>query len=346
MISLLRVLARPSRMQRCSHPANLMHLKNNRVTPSRPFASSSLRPVNAVMKALTYRANGTVAMSDRPKPIIQAPTDAIVKLTHTTICGTDLHILRGDVPTCEAGRILGHEGVGLVDVVGDSVPNLQPGDPVLISCISACATCEPCRQGMPSHCTTGGWILGNKIDGTQAEFVRVPHAASSLYKLPADVDPESAVLLSDIFPTGLECGVLNGLVQPGKTVAIVGAGPVGLAALVTAQLYSPSMVVLYDIDDARLGVGKRLGATHTVHANAENAVDSMKLLTDGNGYDTVIEAVGIPLTFEICQQLVAVGGRIANMGVHGTKVDLHLEKLWDRNISESFRSCPLYFWER
>jgi alcohol dehydrogenase len=167
-----------------------------------------------------------------------------------------------------------------------------------------------------------------------------------LYKLPADVDPESAVLLSDIFPTGLECGVLNGLVQPGKTVAIVGAGPVGLAALVTAQLYSPSMVVLYDIDDARLGVGKRLGATHTVHANAENAVDSMKLLTDGNGYDTVIEAVGIPLTFEICQQLVAVGGRIANMGVHGTKVDLHLEKLWDRNISESFRSCPLYFWER
>jgi alcohol dehydrogenase len=285
------------------------------------------------MKALIYRGIDNFAVEERPKPTIEAPTDAIVKLKHTTICGTDLHILKGDVPTCTPGRILGHEGVGVIDTVGSSVQGFQPGEPVLISCISSCGTCEPCRKGMTSHCESGGWVLGHKIDGTQAEYVRIPHAASSLYRIPADVDQDAAVMVSDIFPTGWECGVLNGRVQPGSTVAIIGAGPVGLAALVTAQLHSPSMTVVFDLDDSRLQMARRMGASHVIHTHQNTASDTLSLLTEGKGFDTVIEAVGIPSTFELCQELVAAGGVIANVGVHGSKADLHLEKLWDRNIS-------------
>jgi alcohol dehydrogenase len=301
-------------------------------------STSSAPPKRSIttMNAVTYLASGSIAFSKHPKPEIVAPTDAIVKVRHTTICGTDLHILRGDVPTCEPGRILGHEGVGLVETIGASVTNFKPGDPVLISCISACGVCGPCRRGMTSHCATGGWILGNKIDGTQAEYVRVPHAATSLYALPPGLDAEAAVMLSDIFPTGLECGVLNGRVQLGGTVAIVGAGPVGLAAMIMAQFFSPSMIVLYDIDDERLHIGKKLGADHAVHTSKSHAEESVDLLTDGKGFDTVIEAVGVPQTFQLCQKLVAAGGTISNVGVHGTSALLHLEELWDRNISECF----------
>jgi alcohol dehydrogenase len=291
------------------------------------------------MKALVYKATDTVALEERPKPTIAAPTDAIVKITHTTICGTDLHILRGDVPTCAPGRVLGHEGVGVIDTVGSSVQGFQVGDSVLVSCISACAICGPCRRGMTSHCVSGGWILGNTIDGTQAEYLRVPHAASSLHRLAADIDTRAAVMLSDILPTGLECGVLNGRVQPGGTVAIIGAGPVGLAALITAKLYSPSLIVAIDTDDGRLAMAKKLGAQHTVNPTAVDAAEAVRTLTNREGCDTVIEAVGVPATFELCQELVAPGGTIANVGVHGAKVDLHLEKLWDRNISQS---CSLF----
>lgn len=287
------------------------------------------------MKSLVYKSTGTVALEERPKPSVAAPTDAIVKISRTTICGTDLHILRGHVPTCTPGRILGHEGVGVIDAVGSSVQGFQVGDSVLVSCISACATCGPCRRGMTSHCTSGGWILGNTIDGTQAEYVRVPHAASSLHQLVADVDTRAAVMLSDILPTGLECGVLNGRVQPGGTVVIIGVGPVGLAALMTAQLYSPSLLVAVDTDDARLTVAKQLGAHHTVNPAVVDAAEVVRALTNGEGCDAVIEAVGVPATFELCQELVAAGGTIANVGVHGAKADLHLEKLWDRNISKS-----------
>ena len=204
------------------------------------------------MKALVYRGPGKKALEEHPKPEIKAPTDAIVKIVKTTICGTDLHILKGDVPTCAPGRILGHEGVGVVDNVGAGVTAFKPGDRVLISCISACGKCEYCRQGMYSHCTTGGWILGNEIDGTQAEFVRIPHADTSLYPIPDGADEEALVMLSDILPTGFECGVLNGKVAPGSTVAIVGAGPIGLAALLTAQFYSPAEIIMIDLDDNRL----------------------------------------------------------------------------------------------
>ncbi len=289
------------------------------------------------MKALVYLGPGKKAVEDRPKPDIKAPTDAIVKVTKTTICGTDLHILKGDVATCRSGRILGHEGVGIIDSVGSAITAFKPGDHVLISCISSCGKCDYCRKGMYSHCTTGGWILGNSIDGTQAEFVRIPHADTSLYPIPRGADEEALVMLSDILPTGFECGVLNGKVQPGNLVAIVGSGPIGLAALLTAQFYSPSEIIMVDLDDNRLEVAKRFGATATVNSSDGNAMETIMKMTGGRGVDTAIEAVGIPATFEMCEKIIAPGGTIANIGVHGTKVDLHLESLWDRNITITTR---------
>ncbi len=289
------------------------------------------------MKAFVYRGPGQKALEERPIPVLEAPTDAIVKITRTTICGTDLHILKGDVPSCPPGRILGHEGVGVIETVGSAVTAFKPRDRVLISCISACGKCEFCRKLMYSHCSTGGWILGNTIDGTQAEYVRTPYADSSLYHIPAGADEEALVMLSDILPTGFECGVLNGKVQPGNTVAIVGAGPIGLAALLTAQFYSPAEIIMIDLDENRLEVAMKFGATAAVNSADGKAVEAVLKLTNGRGVDTVIEAVGIPATFELCQKLVAAGGTIANIGVHGSKVDLHLENLWDRNVTITTR---------
>ena len=289
------------------------------------------------MKALVYRGPGLKALEDRPKPEIQAPGDAIVKMIKTTICGTDRHILKGDVATCAPGRILGHEGVGIVDSVGAGVTAFKPGDHVLISCISACGKCDYCRRGMYSHCTTGGWILGNEIDGTQAEYVRTLHADTSLYPIPPGADEEALVMLSDILPTGFECGVLNGKVTPGSTVAIVGAGPIGLAALLTAQFYSPAEIIMIDLDDNRLGLARQFGATQTVNSADGKAAETVKTLTGGRGVDAAIEAVGVPATFLLCQDIVGPGGIIANIGVHGKKVDLHLERLWSQNIAITTR---------
>src|ERR1700691_2636927 len=291
----------------------------------------------AVMKAFVYRGPGKKALENAPKPEITAPTDAIVKIVKTTICGTDLHILKGDVPTCQPGRILGHEGVGIVDKAGPAVTAFKPGDRVLISCISSCGKCIYCRKLMYSHCTTGGWILGNRIDGTQAEFVRIPYADTSLYRIPDGADEEALVMLSDILPTGFECGVLNGKVQPGSSVAIVGAGPIGLAALLTAQFYSPAEIIMIDLDDNRLEVAKRFGATSVINSADGKAAENIMKMTNNRGVDTAIEAVGIPATFELCEKVVTAGGHIANIGVHGKKVDLHLESLWDRNIAITTR---------
>src|SRR5471030_1552042 len=289
------------------------------------------------MKALVYQGPGKKSLEDRPKPAITALTDAIVKVSKTTICGTDLHILKGDVTTCQPGRILGHEGVGIIDQVGSAVTAFKPGDHVLISCISACGKCVYCRKLMYSHCTTGGWILGNKIDGTQAEFVRIPYADSSLYPIPDGADEEALVMLSDILPTGFECGVLNGKIEPGNTVAIVGMGPIGLAALLTAQFYSPAEIIMIDLDDNRLEVAKRFGATSTINSSDGKAAEVVMKMTAKRGVDTAIETVGIPATFELCERIVTAGGQIANIGVHGKKVDLHLESLWDRNIAITTR---------
>ena len=286
-----------------------------------------------MMKALVYTNIGQKNLVDRPKPSIKAPSDAIVKMLKTTICGTDLHIIKGDVATCKPGTILGHEGIGIIEEVGAGVTAFKVGDKVIISCISTCGRCDYCRKTMFSHCTTGGWMLGNKIDGTQAEYVRIVHADNSLYLIAKNVDDDALVMLSDILPTGFECGVLNGKVKVGASVAIVGAGPIGLAALLTAQFYSPAAIIMIDIDDNRLKVSQKLGATATINSKDVNAAKQVMALTNQIGVDTAIEAVGVPATFELCQHIIAPGGTIANVGVHGKKVDLHLEKLWSHNIT-------------
>ncbi len=306
------------------------------ITVPKPGASAQVAAAGK-MKALVYQGPDQKALESRPIPEIDVSTDAIVKITKTTICGTDLHILKGDVATCEPGRVLGHEGVGIVEKVGLAVTAFKPGDHVLISCISACGKCNYCRKQMYSHCTTGGWILGNKIDGTQAEFVRIPYADMSLYPIPPGADEEALVMLSDVLPTGFECGVLNGKVQPGSVVAIVGAGPIGLAALLTAQFFSPAEIIMIDLDDNRLAMAKRFGATAGINSGDGKAVESVMKMTGKRGVDTAIEAVGVPATFELCEKVVAVGGTIANIGVHGKKVDLNLERLWDRNIAIATR---------
>ncbi|WP_028207886.1 zinc-dependent alcohol dehydrogenase family protein [Paraburkholderia nodosa] len=289
------------------------------------------------MKALVYNGPGKFALETRPMPALQGPGDAVVKISKTTICGTDLHILKGDVPSCEPGRILGHEGVGVVHEIGSGVSTLKVGDHVLVSCISSCGQCEYCRRGMYSHCKTGGWILGNRIDGTQAEYVRTPHAQTSLYRIPDGLDEAALVMLSDILPTGFECGVLNGKVEPGSTVAIVGSGPIGLAALLTAQFYSPAQIIMIDMDPNRLECAKKFGATACIDPRGGDAVDAVMKLTDGVGVDCAMEAVGVPATFELCQQIVAPGGVIANIGVHGVPASLFLDKLWDRNVAITTR---------
>ncbi|MET9226185.1 zinc-dependent alcohol dehydrogenase family protein [Lentzea sp. NPDC003310] len=285
------------------------------------------------MKALVYGGPGKREWKEVPKPEINDPTDAIVKVTAVTICGTDLHILKGDVPEVEPGRILGHEAVGVVEEVGASVTGLKPGDRVLISCITTCGRCAYCRTGSYGQCLGGGgWILGHTVDGVQAEYVRVPFADTSTHLLPADVSDAAAVALADILPTAYEVGVLNGTVKPADTVVIVGAGPIGLAAIQTAQLYSPSHIVAVDLAAARLDAAKQFGADVTA-ATAEEAERVVGELTGGLGADVAIEAVGVPETFELCAKLVRPGGHVANVGVHGKPATLHLENLWIRNVT-------------
>jgi alcohol dehydrogenase len=286
------------------------------------------------MKALVYHGPGKRRWEEKPKPTIKNSTDAIIRITKTTICGTDLHIMKGDVPEVIEGLILGHEGVGVIEEVGSGVSNFKIGNKVLISCITSCGSCDACRKGMYSHCENGGWILGHLIDGTQAEYVRIPHADTSLHHVPDGVDEEAMVMLSDILPTGFECGVLKGQIKPGDTVAIIGAGPIGLATLLTAQFYSPAEIIIVDTDENRLNVAKTFGATKLIKSNT---VEEIMKLTNAKGVDVAIEAVGIPATFDICQSIIAAGGHIANVGVHGKSVELHLEKLWSSNITITTR---------
>lgn len=285
------------------------------------------------MKALVYTKPDTIELLTRPKPTLQAPTDAIVRIQHASICGTDLHIIQGDVATIHPERILGHEGVGIVEAVGASVHKVTTGDRVLIAAQTSCGACRFCQRRIVSHCVEGGWQLGNRIDGTQAEYVRIPHANLSLHPVPDGIPGRTAIMLSDVLPTGMECGTLNANVQPGCSVVIIGAGPIGIGCLLTAKLYSPGLVVMVDVDEARLEQARAMGA-QTVNSKTAGANDTLDRLTDGQGFDAVIEAVGIPATFQMAQELVAVGGTIANVGVHGQKVDLQIQDLWHRNISE------------
>lgn len=285
------------------------------------------------MKALVYHGPGQISLDEKPQPTILKTTDAIVRITKTTLCGTDLAILKGGVPTAAPGRILGHEGVGVVEAVGSSVVNFKPGDHVLISCITACGKCEYCKREMYSNCLDGGWMLGNTIDGVQAEYARVPYADNGLYHIPTCINEEAALMLADIVPTGLEVGVLNGEVKFGDTLAIIGAGPVGLAALLVAQFYSPAQIIVIDLDENRLEVAKRLGATFTVDNRQGQAIAAVMELTGGRGVDVAIEAVGNPATCELVQAIIGVGGRIANVGVYAKSAELHKELLWTRNIT-------------
>ena len=290
------------------------------------------------MKALVYGGPGKKSWTEVPNPVIENPTDVIVKIDTTTICGTDLHILKGDVPAVTPGRILGHEGVGKITAVGSSVTNFKIGDRVLISCIKSCGSCVNCKIGLYSHClgeegASGiGWVFGHLIDGTQAEYVRVPYAENSLYKLPDSVTDEEAVMLSDIFPTGFEIGVQYGAVKPGDVVAVIGAGPVGLASISTAGLYGAAKIIAIDLDANRLEKSREFGATDTVLSGDSTWLQKVMALTDGAGVDVAIEAVGIPDTFTMATEIVRPGGHVANVGVHGKEVVLHLEKLWIQNV--------------
>lgn len=287
------------------------------------------------MKALVYQGPGKKDWIEKAKPEVQKPTDVIVKITRTTICGTDLHILKGDVPAVTEGRTLGHEDVGVVEAVGSAVENFKPGDTVLVSCVTSCGKCANCKRQLYAHCADGGWILGHLIDGTQAEYVRIPHGDNSLYPVPAGADEEALVMLSDIMPTGLEIGVQAGGVKPGDTIAIVGAGPVGMSILLTAQFYSPGRIIMIDMDPSRLALARQFGATDTIQVGAEDAVARVLEMTGSLGVDVAIEAVGVPATFDICQKIVSAGGNIANVGVHGKPVELHIEELWIKNINIS-----------
>jgi alcohol dehydrogenase len=286
------------------------------------------------MLALVYHGPGAKSWEEVPRPGLNADTDAIVQVDTTTICGTDLHILKGDVPAMTDGRIIGHEAVGTVTEVGAAVKNLKVGDRVLVSCVTACGACRFCREARYGQCTGGGgWILGNEIDGTQAEYVRVPFADNSTYPVPAGVSDEELLMLADILPTGYEVGVLNGAIRPGDVVAVVGAGPVGLSAIAGARLFSPSHVVAIDMAPARLEAAKQFGADIVVNNSTEDPIAVLKELTGGLGADVAIEAVGLPATFELAADLVRPVGRVANIGVHGSPATLHLERLWTRDVT-------------
>lgn len=284
------------------------------------------------MKALVYHGPGQKAWEEKEKPQVLKPTDAIIRVLKSTICGTDLHIMKGDVPTVTDGRTLGHEGMGIVEEVGGAVSNFRIGDRVLISCITSCGKCEYCKKAVYAHCEDGGWLLGHLIDGVQAEYVRIPHADNSLYAIPEGADEEALVMLSDIFPTGFEIGVLNGAVKPGDIVAIAGSGPIGLAALLTAQFYSPARIIMIDTDANRLEVAKKLGATDVLDPSREDIATWVKEHTK-DGVDVAIEAVGIPATFDTCQSILRPCGTMAVVGVHGKSVDFQVQKLWIQNIT-------------
>lgn len=284
------------------------------------------------MKALVYNGPGKIEWKEVSKPAIDKPTDAIVKIIKTTICGTDLGILHGKTPSVKPGTTLGHEGIGVIEEIGNSVRNFKKGDHVIISCITSDGSCEYCKKQMYAHCEDGGWILGHLINGTQAEYVQIPHADNSLYAFPKGIDEEAMVMLSDILPTGHEIGVIDGRVKPGDTIAIVGAGPIGMAALLTAQFYSPAKIYMIDLDTNRLKLAKKLGATHIINSGEIDAVKRIMTETK-DGVDVAIEAVGVPATFDICQHIVRPGGHIANIGVHGHSVDLQIQDLWIKNIT-------------
>ncbi|MEU3145806.1 zinc-dependent alcohol dehydrogenase family protein [Streptomyces sp. NPDC006999] len=285
------------------------------------------------MKGYVFHGPGQASWEEVPDPGLKESTDVIVRVDSVTICGTDLHILKGDVPGVRPGTVLGHEAVGEIVEVGGDVHTVRPGDRVLVSCVSACGRCRYCREGVYGQCRGGGgWILGHLVDGTQAEYVRVPYADLSVHPLPSAVTGQDAVLLADIFPTAYEVGVLNGKMRPGDTVVVVGAGPIGLAAVAMARFFTPERIVAVDLTASRLEAARSLGADAVADAR-EEPEQLVADLTEGLGADVVIEAVGVPEAFEQCTRMVRPGGHVANVGVHGKPATLHLEDLWIKNLT-------------
>jgi alcohol dehydrogenase len=286
------------------------------------------------MKALIYNGPGEKTWETKADPTIIDPSDAIVRIDSSTICGTDLHILKGDVPAVASGTVLGHEAVGTVMEIGAAVTTFAAGDRVLMSCITSCGRCRFCKEARYGQCTGGGgWIFGHLIDGLQAEYARVPFVDTSVYKVPEGLTDEQVLFLADILPTAYEVGVLNGKVDAGDTVVIVGAGPVGLATVMTAKLYTPARIVVIDLADSRLEKAREFGADVTINNGRDDALALVMELTHGLGADVVVEAVGLPETFELCTELVRPGGHVANVGVHGHSATLHLETLWIKDLT-------------
>jgi alcohol dehydrogenase len=286
------------------------------------------------MRALVFHGPGDKSWDEVPDPKIEDDEDVVVQIDSVTICGTDLHILKGDVPEVTPGTVLGHEAVGTIVEIGDSVTTFEKGDRVLVSCITSCGRCRYCKEARYGLCTGGGgWIFGHLINGLQAEYARVPFADTSLYKVPEELTDEQVIFLADILPTAYEVGVLNGNVKPGDSVAVVGAGPIGLATILTAKLYTPSTIVAIDLDDSRLEKALEFGADVTINSGRQDALEAVRELTGGEGVDVAVEAVGIPETFELCTELIRPGGRVANVGVHGHSATLHLETLWIRDVT-------------
>jgi len=286
------------------------------------------------MKALVYHGPARKAWETVSDPVIESPTDAIVRIDSATICGTDLHILKGDVPEVRPDTVLGHEAVGTIVETGPAVTTFAKGDRVLVSCITSCGRCRFCKEGHYGLCTGGGgWLFGHTINGLQAEYARVPFADTSVYRVPDALADEQVLFLADILPTAFEVGVLSGRVQPGDSVAIVGVGPIGLATIMTAKLFTPGMIIAVDKAESRLGHAREFGATHTINNAQEDALQRIMELTGGSGVDVAIEAVGVPDTFELATELIRPGGRVANIGVHGHPATLHLERLWMRDVT-------------
>jgi alcohol dehydrogenase len=305
-----------------------------RVPRAATLASANQPTEEALMKALVYHGPGQRGWDSVADPTIIDETDIVVRIDSSTICGTDLHILKGDVPETRPGTVLGHEAVGTVQEIGRSVSTVAVGDRVLLSCVTACGRCRFCKEGHYGQCLGGGgWIFGHTIDGLQAEYARVPFADNSVYKVPDELSDEQVLFLADVLPTAYEVGVLNGMVSPGDVVAVVGAGPIGLAAILTAALYTPERIVAIDLADSRLHSAAQFGADTTINNGRQDACARVMELTDGLGADVAFEAVGLPETFELATQLIRPGGRVANIGVHGKPVTLHLETLWIRNVT-------------
>lgn len=287
------------------------------------------------MKALVHDGNGTIAIKERPKPEPVEPGDAIVRVTLSTICTSDLHIIHGAVPRALPNTVLGHEFVGVIEQVGENVTNLAPGDRVAVSCETFCGECFYCKRGWVNNCAQGGWELGCRLDGCQAEFVRVPYAEHTCSIIPDSVTDEDALFLGDIVATG-QWGAEIAELERGCTVAVIGAGPVRLATMMCAKLAEPGRIIAIDIDAKRLALAQERGlADETMDASVmsldaiETAVHNM---TEGRGADAVVEAAGGSNTFEMAWRIARPNAVVVISAMYEGPQTLPLHEMYGKNL--------------